>query len=209
MEPEERTIPSLLTLCRQIARNLNDLEASWKVVEQNPFCADLKSSQGIAISIYCDGLYHSKPSLQGKRLEIHGVYQHDCFGHPYYTVGQLPRIGVSADRPAQQIASDIRRRLIPDVIHHTNLAKEWAARTLRDHRAKEATLKRLIKAGEGSRYAFNPGESYRAGQVWRHDPHWTAAVDYHCKVTLELRDVSPALAVKIVKLIKAEAEKRT
>lgn len=206
MNDEDRTIPNLLKLCRQIARNLSDETATWKVVERGTAFVYLKSSQGIAISIYCDSLYWRNQSLQGKRLEVHGVYPHDCFNHPYYTVGQLPRIGASADRPASQIAADIRRRLLPSVIEHTGLAREWADRTLRDHRNKEAILKRLMKAGAGSRFGnFSGDPSYRAGQSWRHEPRWTAIVEYHGNVNLELRDLSPALAARIVKLVKAEA----
>ena len=206
MHDEEKTIPSLLKICRQIARNLSDETASWKVIERNTAYVYVKSSQGITISIGCDGLYWSNPSLQGKRLEVHGVYPHDCFNHPYYTVGALPKIGISADRSASQIAADIRRRLLPSVIEHSDLAREWAAKTLRDHRNKEAILKRLIKAGSGSPFGgFSSDPSYRAGQTWRCDPRWTATVEYHGNVNLELRDVSPAMASRILKMIKAEA----
>lgn len=207
MEEEHTTHPALLKLARQVARELDNLVETWKARPNYEQSGHLvRKNDSLILRFSCDNLYGDKQDLTDKRIEIAGVYPRDFRGYHYSAAlrmnEHLPTIGISANRAPAQIASDIRRRLLPDVELHTERARAWVQQELDAHKSKVATQKRLAKAGDGellrplSNDVYAVSNRYRAGAI-----SWRADVGYRGSVSLKFNDLPPELAEKILRAV--------
>ncbi|MAE51586.1 MAG: hypothetical protein CMH27_07230 [Micavibrio sp.] len=136
------------------------------------------------------GLYFRK---DGKQFRISGSFPRDRTSpiHCHYKT-----IGVSIERPARDIAADIKRRLLP----HYMDAYEKALVHYREQREQENHLnlvaQALIKVTGGRSASYD--KSY-ARTVYFTDGQ--AEIYSSGDVSLELRKLSPELAIKIASMI--------
>ena len=123
---------------------------------------------------------------------------------PYYRDGEAPKtsINVTDTKPAERIAADIRRRLLPE---HERDAADCAARKVQhdDHNAKRILALTKVAAPFGERIQCDEqsGEP-RPLSIDREGKFSLTAKPYCDSVKLEI-EVSPEVAGKIAALLAA------
>lgn len=70
----------------------------------------LTGPQGERLRLRRAGSHHS--GAAGRRMSVHGMLPHDLLPHSH-TADENPTIGVDSTRPAEQLARDIARRVLP------------------------------------------------------------------------------------------------
>lgn len=137
------------------------------------------------------GLYFR---IDGKKYIISGKFPRDRTQPPYHA--DYKSIGVSIERPAKQIAADIKRRLIP----HYLASYERAVKYYQEGQAKQEQLDHiavLLSRTSGGRVAEN---SRAARTVYFDDG--TANLWSDETVTLDLSRLSVEQAIRIMNIMK-------
>jgi hypothetical protein len=132
-----------------------------------------------------------------------------------YLPGELGRhargetITVAANRPAPQIAQEIRRRLLPPMEQQLARARVAEDTRLASEAATRATAARIAAAGASEVYgggstgyhdAYKVALGTRLGPGHR-GPYGTATIVYADRVEMQLRDLPPELAEHIASLL--------
>ncbi len=206
--PDE-THPILLELANQVATALSqDIFETWCVEPRYTQSVHLVRMQdGLKLGLFCPHLWNDTQAIEDKRIEISGVYpanhRNETYSVNLRMDEKLPAMSVAGTRTPAQIATDIRRRLLAEVEHHTTLARQWVQRDLERHQNAQKVVERLCQAGDGAPYSFGGGAAeYKASHSGGGRASWTATVYQGSNdVYLDLRSVPAELAIRIVELI--------